>query len=110
LNRNKRKMRRAAFWRFLNCQCANCGESRSILIDFHHVGEKRNKISTLLMRVCDNPTHERCAALENELLQVIPLCCACHRLVHAGIVKLDEEDKKATINVVGKLEGVLCQN
>ena len=56
--------------------CRRCGTDDYRLLDFHHEGEKDNKVSALL--------HGGYAwqRIQKEIDKCIPLCANCHRLEH----------------------------
>jgi hypothetical protein len=87
-----RSRRKAAFYNTVKPRCAICAEDMPLLIDFHHVGAKDEKISRLLRNAIDSP-HRHSERLCNELKRTVPLCVTCHRLLHAGVVMLPANTK-----------------
>ena len=57
-------------------QCRNCGENRWYVLDFHHLGEKKDTLSQL---VADNVSKKR---IMDEVTKCVPLCANCHRELH----------------------------
>lgn len=57
--------------------CKKCGESRSYLIDYHHI-EPTEKIDTIARLMVHSSIDK---ALE-EIKKCIPLCANCHREFH----------------------------
>jgi hypothetical protein len=58
-----------------SCECSICGDKRWYVLDFHHIKDKRERISTLVKR-------GSMRLLKEELEKCIPLCANCHREVH----------------------------
>lgn len=58
--------------------CTKCSENDPIVIDYHHVGKKRNTIAGIISSSC---TLDR---LKDELTQCVRLCSNCHRKLHAS--------------------------
>ena len=57
-------------------QCEKCGLNDYRVLEFHHVGDKDNNISSM---VNHGYAWKR---VEEEISKCIPLCCNCHRLEH----------------------------
>lgn len=57
-------------------QCKKCGLDDHRVLEFHHVGDKDNNISSM---VNHGYAWKR---VEEEINKCIPLCCNCHRLEH----------------------------
>jgi len=89
----KRRERRMNFYRQIGAACVVCGQTEPLFLDFHHVGTKRAKISTLLNRSIDAPLSNWPRLLQAELRECVPLCVMCHRKVHGGWIELTEEQK-----------------
>lgn len=53
--------------------CVDCGERDHVLLEFDHIGDKRDAVSTLA-RSCS------LAVLEREIAACEIRCCNCHRL------------------------------
>lgn len=62
--------------------CANCGEKEPCVLDFHHVDEKYENVST--MAGCTGSIER----LQQEIKKCIILCSNCHRRLHAGKLQL----------------------
>lgn len=56
------------------CVCAHCGKTTGI--EFHHVGEKKMKVSALV-RVAHSIEE-----IMDEIRQCTPLCSSCHKKEH----------------------------
>lgn len=56
--------------------CRDCGINNPVLLDFHHVGVKRVKVSGL---ISNNRSRSR---ILEEIGQCVVLCSNCHRLEH----------------------------
>jgi hypothetical protein len=72
LQRNKEKF--LAYKKTL--ECVHCGVADYRLIEFHHIGDKDKKVSSM---VKDGYGWER---IQREIDKCIPLCCNCHRIEH----------------------------
>lgn len=59
-----------------HCECARCGESRPPCLDFHHPGEKKDNISTM---VVDGYSKQ---SVKDEIDRCLVLCANCHRVEH----------------------------
>jgi hypothetical protein len=55
--------------------CEKCGESRWYVLDFHHIGEKKNGIAIMMRKGSMN-------SLLKEISKCIILCSNCHRELH----------------------------
>ena len=53
--------------------CVDCGEHDPSVLDFDHVGEKRELVSALVARAAHWPR------IEAEIAQCEVRCCNCHR-------------------------------
>lgn len=78
----QRKLRRAwmaeLVWQYAeSCGCAICGEKDRIVLEFHHLRDKKFMISWAL----GNAGWE---SIANEIAKCVILCANCHRRVHAG--------------------------
>lgn len=94
-----RENRKANFYLRLGAACAVCGQTEPLYLDFHHVGVKRWKISTLLARSLSAPLSNWPHLLKAELAECVPLCVLCHRKLHAGVITLTEEQKNKRVNL-----------
>lgn len=63
-------------------RCSRCGYNESLAaLDFHHVGEKTERVGTLIHQAaCGNK--EYLSALYAEVEQCMLLCSNCHRTLH----------------------------
>lgn len=95
--------RRSKFWSLINVRCVVCKESDPLLIDFHHVGPKKFRLSRLLSCSINAPLSSWPTSLISELRQCVPLCVVCHRRLHGGILTLTEEQAGARILVDEKI-------
>lgn len=59
-------------------KCAKCGDSRSYVLDFHHVDPKE-KVERISRMLAQNVSQEK---LEEELKKCVCLCSNCHREFH----------------------------
>lgn len=59
------------------CRCSICGIRNEFVLDFHHIGEKKNHISTMVHKGV------KLRSLIEELMQTVPVCANCHRIIHA---------------------------
>ena len=59
-------------------KCAKCGDSRSYVLDFHHVDPKE-KVERISRMLAQNVNQEK---LEEELKKCVCLCSNCHREFH----------------------------
>jgi hypothetical protein len=57
-------------------KCNRCGLDDHRLLEFHHVGDKDQNVSSL---VNHGYAWRR---IKDEISKCIPLCCNCHRLTH----------------------------
>jgi len=57
--------------------CQNCGESDPVVLEFHHVGEKKNEVSVIVGRGSSLET------LIAEIQKCIVLCGNCHKRLTA---------------------------
>ena len=57
------------------CKCSICGDKRWYVLDFHHIRDKIERISTLVKR-------GSLRLLKEELEKCIPVCSNCHREIH----------------------------
>lgn len=60
------------------CKCANCTESDSVCLDFHHIGDKDMEITKAIHRGWS------WTRVVKELEKCIVFCANCHRKFHAG--------------------------
>lgn len=58
------------------CKCAKCGDTRSYVLDFHHINPEEKDYT-----VSDN-SHAKLNTLMKEIKKCIPLCANCHREFH----------------------------
>lgn len=70
-----------------HCKCAVCDEKEPICLDFHHCGDKDDRISS---GIHGNWSWTR---VKVEILKCIVLCSNCHRKLHAGLVKVNDSMK-----------------
>ena len=85
------RSRRVAIWQYLAPRCTICGFDQHIsAMDMHHVGNKEMEIATLITDVTFAPNSHRMERLLREASQCISLCSNCHRMLHAGVIKADE--------------------
>jgi hypothetical protein len=56
--------------------CKHCGIKDHRVMEFHHIGDKKNSVSKLVQ------WGYSWEAIEKEIKKCIPLCCNCHRLEH----------------------------
>jgi hypothetical protein len=66
--------------------CEHCGLDDYRLLDFHHVGDKKNAVSRM---IGDGWSWEKIA---DEIAKCIPLCSNCHRLEHYKLVTKEEDN------------------
>lgn len=59
-------------------RCQKCGEDRSYVLDFHHVGPIQ-KEKTVARMISNNRPMEK---IEEEINKCIVLCANCHRAFH----------------------------
>ena len=77
---NKREMER--YWekrKFVDAQrtqCAKCGDTRSYLLDFHHIDKSKKDFTIGKMKKCNEDV------IQNEIDKCIVLCANCHREFH----------------------------
>jgi hypothetical protein len=84
--------RRLAVWRYLAPSCVACGfNTHSSAMDLHHLkGSKEHQMSDLITRFTLAPNPHNAERLLVEANKCIPLCANCHRLLHAGVLVLDD--------------------
>jgi len=58
--------------------CSVCGENDPVVLDFHHIGEKKETISLLRSKSW------RIERIQGEIDKCIVLCANCHRRTHKG--------------------------
>ena len=59
-------------------ECYYCGESNPILLDFHHLKDKKYTISKMV----NKPYSKKTILKEMDKCEIY--CTRCHRLLHAG--------------------------
>lgn len=72
------------------CKCAKCGESRSYLLDYHHL-DPAEKESTVARMISNNYSLDK---VYSEMKKCIVLCSNCHREFHY----FNNNDKNFTID------------
>ena len=60
------------------CKCAKCGDTRSYVLDFHHIDPKEKSFT---IGYGSNHNYNK-ETLEKEIAKCIPLCANCHREFH----------------------------
>lgn len=80
--------RRQAIWAYLAPQCVHCGfAAHSSAMDLHHAeSEKHGIVAELIARTLQAPTPHNAGRLLHEANKCTPLCCNCHRMLHAGML------------------------
>ncbi len=69
--------------------CRICKYNRCYAaIDFHHIDPKEKEIGLSRIISGQAPTDKNVEKVINEAKKGIPLCCRCHRELHAGFVNL----------------------
>lgn len=98
--------RRRAIWTYLAPRCASCGfDKHPSAMDLHHAeGEKQGIMSDLITRVTLAPTAHNASRLLHEATKCVPLCCNCHRMLHAGAITLGPETRSLRYTLVGLLD------
>lgn len=66
-------------------KCCICGESAKCCLEFHHVKYKHFNISKSLKYITPKQ-------LIDELKLTVCICKNCHSKLHAGIIKLENND------------------
>jgi hypothetical protein len=95
--------RRRVIWAYLAPHCVHCGfDKHSSAMDLHHIkGEKEGSISDLITRVTLAPTAHNLGRLLQEAAKCVALCANCHRMLHAGALKLTTEAKPLRYTLAG---------
>lgn len=65
--------------------CQNCGESCPVALDFHHTGEKKNDVATLVNK------EYSLDKIKSEIDKCELVCSNCHRKHHAGVIDLNRK-------------------
>lgn len=60
------------------CECQKCGETRTYVLDFHHIDPSIKDMS--IARMTSNNNHMD--KIEEEIAKCIVLCANCHREFH----------------------------
>ena len=65
--------------------CVSCGENFPLLLDFHHVLSRGDKIETIAKVAYTGATISK---IQQELDKCVVLCVVCHRMHHAGLLTI----------------------
>lgn len=84
--------------RMIGCICC-CNESEPICLDFHHLGDKDERISVAI-RNCWSWDR-----LVREIKKCILVCSNCHRKIHAGLIESPMLDWQSTRLLNGDYAG-----
>lgn len=98
MEKSVRITRKNNFYQNLGAACVVCGQTEPLFLDFHHVGVKKFKISTLLNRSLSAPYSNWPRLLQAELAECVPLCVLCHRKIHAGWLELTKEQLERRVD------------
>jgi|GEM_PF-5142169 len=64
--------------------CIVCGESDPLFIDYHHLRDKKYRISRMINKPYAKKT------ILKELEKCVPVCNRCHREIHAGRININD--------------------
>jgi len=82
----------------LGGKCSRCGNNDIFCLQFHHIGNKENKIADLLSR------SKKWEIIEKEIKNCILLCANCHAENHF----IEGRGGKLKINILTKLDITKC--
>lgn len=96
--------RRVAIWLYLAPKCASCGFDQHIsAMDMHHTGPKEAQVANLITELTLAPSITKVERLLRETSNCIPLCSNCHRMLHAGAIKLPTDVQRRSFNLADLL-------
>jgi hypothetical protein len=92
----RNRIRRLRFREYLyrvkqESQCTLCGEDDPRCLDFHHLGDKSDDVSSL-------GHYSTLQKLQAEIRKCVVLCRNCHAKLHHPLVPHLEEKKTATLS------------
>jgi hypothetical protein len=98
------RARRKIIWQFLAPACAICGFDKHMsAMDIHHLEQKETQIAELITNVTLTMQVGKIEALLREAAKCVPLCSNCHRMLHAGVIEIPQDFKRASYRLVDLL-------
>lgn len=97
--RNKRKLFRGVIDRIKKQYgCCFCGENEPCCLDFHHIGDDKDKNVSYLTAI------RKLDRVISEINKCICVCANCHRKIHAGLIETSHVERcKLTLTEVDEI-------